>query len=475
MSIFPVILSGGIGSRLWPLSRESTPKQFLSLLGGKTMIQATALRMDAITDAAPLTVVCNEAHRFLVEEQLNEIGAKINSLILEPVARNTAPALALAALQLLELDPNAIFIALPADHIVTNENALGRAVELARLAAKDGYIATFGVRPVSPETGYGYIRLGGRFHSDVPSIHFVAEFVEKPGVAVAEEYVRGGGYLWNSGIFVARADRYLEELKKFRPDIYQASYKAMQEKRADGLFIRPSVSEFSACSAESIDYGVMQATEQAVVVPVDFGWSDVGSWSSLWSITEKDQNGNAVSGDVIVDDSYNTYVRAESRLVAAIGVTDLVVVETADAVLIMNKEKAEDIKRTVSTLEKIGRKECMQHLKIYRPWGWYEGIDSDQRFQVKRIMVKPGGKLSLQLHHHRAEHWIVVSGTALVTVDGNETMLTENQSTYIPLGRVHRLENPGKIPLHLIEVQSGAYLGEDDIVRFADNYGRVGQ
>lgn len=481
---YPVILSGGSGTRLWPLSRASLPKQLLRLTAPESMLQATVLRAAAVPGAYPCTLVCNEAHRFLIKEQLAEIGHASATIVLEPAARNTAPAIALAALQLIQADPNALMLVLPADHVVDDQAAFEAAVESALAAAQAGYLVTFGIVPTAPETGYGYIKVGARLagtttaESAAPDSEgsaplAVAAFVEKPQRAAAEAYLADGGYLWNSGMFVFSAARYLEELRLHRPDILAAVETAYAKASTDLGFIRPEACTFAACPAESIDYAVMQPTTSAAVVPAAFGWNDVGSWSSLWDIAAKDAHGNAVQGDCYVADTRNSYVRADSRLVAVIGLDDVVVVETADAVLVMHRDKAQDVKGAIEHFQANGRKEHLEHTRVYRPWGWYEGIDAGERFQVKRIMVKPGEKLSLQMHHHRAEHWVVVSGTARVTVDDKELLVCENQSTYIPLGKTHRLENPGVIPLHLIEVQSGAYLGEDDIVRLSDTYGRT--
>lgn len=481
MHFYPVILSGGSGTRLWPLSRAAMPKQLLALTGRASMLQATVLRAASIPGAQPSMLICNEAHRFIIKEQLENIGCQTSGIILEPAGRNTAPAIALAALKLAETEPDAVMLVLPADHVVDDQERFTAAVTRAIVAAQDGYLVTFGIVPYGPETGYGYIKLGSalaegsaaQVQKDVSRhIYEVKSFIEKPDETTAQAFLNEGGYTWNSGIFVFTARRYLEELQAHRPDILESVKQAWAEKSCDLGFHRPGLESFSKCPSESIDYAVMQKTQTAAVIPAEFGWNDVGSWASLWQIAQKDEAGNAIQGDVSVSDSYNTYVRAEHRHVAVIGLDDVIVVETADAVLVMHRNKSQEVKRAIQFFERGNRKEHLEHLKVYRPWGWYEGIDEGERFQVKRIMVKPGEKLSLQMHHHRAEHWIVVSGTAKVTVGDKEVLLTENQSTYIPLGQVHRLENPGKVDLHIVEIQSGTYLGEDDIVRFQDNYGR---
>lgn len=448
------------------------------------MLQATVQRAMTLPDfadaklqvSAPI-VITNEEHRFLVRQQLQDAGHTPAATYLEPVGRNTAPAIALAALHLAHgtastpANPDALMLVLPADHVITQQDAFATAVATAAQAAAAGYLVTFGITPTGPETGYGYIQTATPLAA-VQGAYSVARFVEKPDRDTAQGFIDVGGYCWNSGMFLFTAGRYLEELQQHRPDILQAATDAWQGRTQDVDFCRPDAALFSACPAESIDYAVMQPTRHAAVVPADIGWSDVGSWDSLWHITPKDGQGNVLRGDVFAHGTRNSYVRSESRLVAVVGLSDVVVVETHDAVLVMNKDKAQDIKQAVNHFTQHHRKEQIEHQRVYRPWGWYEGIDAGERFQVKRIMVEPGAQLSLQMHHHRAEHWVVVSGTAKVLIDGQESLLTENQSVYIPLGTVHRLENPGKLPLHLIEVQSGSYLGEDDIVRFEDKYGR---
>lgn len=478
--LHPVVLSGGSGTRLWPLSRAAYPKQLLALAGQKTMLQATIERAMGLASKqldvrAPL-LIGNQEHRFIIREQALATGHLPSAIYLEPAGRNTAPAIALAALHLTNAEqgnPDALMLVLPADHVIENNAAFAHAVAIATQAAQQGYLVTFGIEPTGPETGYGYIKAAEALSGiEDGSAYGVAQFIEKPDRPTAEDYLATGGYTWNSGMFLFSAGRYLEELGQHRPDILEAATHAWHNRIEDLDFYRPASADFLACPADSIDYAVMQPTTHAAVVPANIGWSDVGSWDSLWQVASKDTNGNALQGDVFASDTRNSYMRADSRLVAVIGLDDVVVVETADAVLVMHKGKSQDIKQAITHFQQNGRKEHMEHVRVHRPWGWYEGIDAGERFQVKRIMVKPGEKLSLQMHHHRAEHWIVVSGTAKVTVDGNEILLGENQSTYIPLGHTHRLENPGKIPLHLIEVQSGAYLGEDDIVRFQDTYGR---
>ena len=475
-NIYPVILSGGSGTRLWPLSRANYPKQLLPLVGKETMLQATLARAAALLNTQAPMLVCNSEHRFLIQEQCEAIKIKPEAIYLESVGRNTAPAIALAAFHLAQVDENAMMLVLPADHVIDDQAAFALAVETALVVAQEGYLVTFGVVPHAPETGYGYIKVGEAISLAMPTsltAYHVQSFFEKPNRETATAYLQEGGYTWNSGMFVFTAKHYLQELQRHRSDIFAAVQKAWQERTTDLDFIRPGKDAFAACPSSSIDYAVMQVTDRAAVVPAQFGWSDVGSWDSLWQIAPKDANDNVTSGDTLIFDTKRSYVRAENRLVSVIGLDDVIVIETADAVLVMHKNKTQQLKAAIQHFEANQRKEHLEHLRIHRPWGWYESIDKGERFQVKRIMVKPGEKLSSQMHHHRAEHWIVVSGTAKVIVENKETLFAENQSTYIPLGKSHRLENPGKIPLHLIEVQSGAYLGEDDIVRFEDSYGRT--
>ncbi|MFI4878035.1 MAG: mannose-1-phosphate guanylyltransferase/mannose-6-phosphate isomerase [Steroidobacterales bacterium] len=473
--LIPVILSGGAGTRLWPLSRELYPKQLLPLTGLRTLLQQTALRLDGLSASAPV-VVCNEAHRFLVAEQLRQLRVEPRATILEPFGRNTAPAIALAAhaaLKGLAADANAVdpvLLILPADHSIRDVPAFQQAVRVALTAAEAGHLATFGVVATRPETGYGYIQrgaaAGGGFR--------IARFVEKPNAERAREFLASGDYYWNSGMFMFRARRYLQELQRFAPEMARVCEAAWRAAQSDLDFTRIAPASFEACPADSIDYAVMEKTADAVVVPLDAGWSDVGSWASLHEASDSDAQGNVARGDVISEDTHGSYLHAESRLVAAVGLRDHVVVETKDAVLVAPKDRVQDVRKLVARLKAGGRYEHSLHREVFRPWGSYDSLESGARFQVKRLKVKPGAALSLQLHHHRAEHWIVVAGTARVTRGEEVFLLEENQSTYIPVGVKHRIENPGTIPVEIIEVQSGSYLGEDDIVRFEDVYGRKG-
>ena len=464
----PVLLSGGVGSRLWPVSRESHPKQFQPLAGELSMLQETLKRTTGLDESAPV-VVCNEEHRFMVAEQLRQVNLEASALILEPVGRNTAPAVALAALYAVADDPDALLLVLPADHVIQDVEAFVAAVGKAVPLAQQGRLMTFGVVPSSPETGYGYIKCGESLDGD---LYDLERFVEKPDAPTAEAYLESGSYLWNSGMFLLGAAAYLEELKSHAPEILSCCQDAMQSANRDMDFVRPEPAIFDGCPSDSIDYAVMENTERGGVVSLDCGWSDVGAWSALWDVSARDKEGNASRGDVILDNCKDSYFYSDSRLVAATGVNGLVVVETADAVLVADRDKVQDVKRIVNQLKAQDRPEVSLHRRVYRPWGSYESLVTAERFQVKRIIVDPGERLSLQMHHHRAEHWIVVSGTAEVTCEDRTFMLGEDESTYIPLGNKHRLANPGRIPLELIEVQSGTYLGEDDIVRFDDQYGR---
>ncbi len=466
-SIQPVILSGGSGTRLWPLSREMYPKQFLPLAGTQTMLQATWQRVAPIATRGPL-VIANEAHRFVAAEQLQQAGATPQAIILEPVGRNTAPAIAVAALEATGDGADALLLVLPSDHVIADEAAFRAAVAVAAAAAETGKLVTFGIVPTGPETGYGYIKAAPGIGDDARNVD---RFVEKPDLATATAYVASGEYFWNSGMFLFQASRYLEELARFNPAMLEGCRAAWAGARRESDFTRLDSEAFAAVPSDSIDYAVMEKTMDAVVVPLDAGWNDVGSWTALRDVSPRDANGNAHHGDVIAIDCHDTYAYSE-RLVALVGLDDVIVVETDDAVLVGKGDRMQEIKTIVAQLKAEGRSEASWHRKVYRPWGAYDSIDNGERFQVKRITVKPGGTLSLQMHHHRAEHWIVVSGTAEVTRGEEVLLLSENQSTYIPLGVTHRLRNPGKLPLELIEVQSGSYLGEDDIVRFEDTYGR---
>ncbi len=468
--LFPVIMAGGTGSRLWPLSRQLNPKQFLPLADDQlSMLQATIQRLQGLDVGLP-RLICNEQHRFLAAEQLRQMGMDGANILLEPVGRNTAPAIALAALQAVAEAGDATLLVLAADHLIQDIAAFHASILTALPLAEAGKLVTFGIVPTHPETGYGYIERGGVCGEGGFA---VSRFVEKPDLATARNYLASGEYFWNSGMFLFRASRYLEELERFQPEILAACRKALAGGQQDMHFTRVDAEAFAACPEDSIDYAVMEKTSAAAMVPLNAGWSDIGSWSALWDVSSKNAEGNVLKGDVLAQASRNTYVHAEHRLVATVGVEDLVVVETKDAILVAHKDHVQDVKKVVESIKADGRHEHINHREVYRPWGVYDSIDNGQRYQVKRITVKPGAKLSVQMHHHRAEHWIVVSGTAKVTNGEKTYLVTENQSTYIPVGQVHALENPGVIPLELIEVQSGSYLGEDDIVRFEDKYGRA--
>ncbi|KHF25633.1 mannose-1-phosphate guanylyltransferase/mannose-6-phosphate isomerase [Solemya velum gill symbiont] len=470
--LLPVIMAGGSGSRLWPLSRQLNPKQFLAVTDEKySMLQSTILRLQGLDVALP-RLICNEEHRFLAAEQLRQLDMEEANILLEPVGRNTAPAIALAALTAVEQDDDPIMLVLAADHLIHDVDAFQLSIKAALPQAEAGKLVTFGIVPSKPEIGYGYIEQGDALEQGGFE---VSRFVEKPDLETAQEYLSSGSYYWNSGMFMFRASRYLQELEAFSPDILNTCRDALKGSSQDMHFTRVDDAIFSTCPADSIDYAVMEKTADAVMVPLDAGWSDIGAWSALWEVSEKNGDGNVLKGDVIQHDSNNCYIHADSSLVTAVGVDDLVIVQTLDAVLVAHKDKVQEVKKIVEQISSDGRHEHMNHREVYRPWGEYDSIDYGERYKVKRITVKPGAKLSVQMHHHRAEHWVVVNGTAKVT-NGEETYLvSENESTYIPIGQVHALENPGVIPLELIEVQSGTYLDEDDIVRFEDRYGRASE
>jgi len=469
-AIRPIILSGGAGTRLWPTSRALHPKQFMPLTSERTMIQETALRVSDSERFLPPVVVCNEEHRFTVASELQQVGISPEVEVLEPVGRNTAPAIAAAAALCAAHDPEELLLVLPADHHIARPDLFLDVIAQGAGLAEEGKLVTFGIVPDAPETGFGYIRAG---EADGEGGFAVEAFVEKPDADTARGYLDAGGYFWNAGIFLFRADRMIRELEALAPEIWRHAARAVTTGRLDLDFLRLSAEAFELCPSDSIDYAVMEHTKDAVVVPADIGWSDVGSWTALWDIGDKDAHGNVVSGDAVMQETQNTFIRAESRLVATIGVDDLIVVETSDAVLVARRDKVQDVKAVVARLKAEGRAEHEVHARVHRPWGFYEGLDTGERHQVKHLMIKPGAAISLQMHHHRAEHWVVVNGTARVTVGDDTRLLSENESVYIPIGASHRLENPGKMPLSIIEVQSGSYLGEDDIVRFDDVYGRV--
>ena len=470
--MIPVILSGGSGSRLWPLSRKMYPKQFLALASEKTLFQETISRLACEERMQQPLIVCNIEHRYIVEEQLKALKCQPQSLIMEPFGRNTAPAVAIAAMKLLADGKDELMLVLPADHVIEDIDAFKASLNSATEAAEKGEMVLFGIPALRPETGYGYIK--ATHSANLPEgVNRVERFVEKPDAIRATQYVESGDYYWNSGIFIFRASRFLEELKLHDPDIYDTCLLALERSQVDGDHIIIDRNSFAVCPDNSIDYAVMEKTTRACVVPMSAGWNDVGSWSAIWDVHDKDSDGNVTKGDVVLHEARNCLVHSTNKLVSLIGIEDVVVVETKDAVMIAHKDKVQDVKKVVNKLEAQGRQEVKSHLEVFRPWGSYDSVDMGQRFQVKRITVKPGAQLSLQMHHHRAEHWIVVSGTAQVTCDDKTFLLTENQSTYLPMTSVHRLANPGKVPLEIIEVQSGGYLGEDDIVRYEDVYGRV--
>lgn len=480
MIIQPVILSGGSGTRLWPLSREKYPKQLLPLMGDDSLLQATVRRVEGIAGAelaAPM-VVCNEEYRFVIAEQLRVMG-KPGTVVLEPKGRNTAPALTIAALAASAQGADPVLLVMPADHVITDTAAFQQVVCQGAALAEGGAVVTFGITPDAPETGYGYIQAGAAFQGE--GALRIARFVEKPNLSTAQAYLAEGNYLWNSGLFMVRASVWIAALNICRPDILTACKAAWLAGKSDGEFVRLGQEAFIACPSDSIDYAVMERIARpdaaaslpaGVVIPLSAGWSDVGAWEALWKALPKDADGNVAQGDVLLQDSRNTLALSEGRLIACVGVSDLVVVETADAILVAHQDHTQDVKKIVDRLKATGRSEGQTHRKVFRPWGSYDSVDNGPRFQVKRIVVKPGAALSLQMHYHRAEHWIVVSGTAKVTKGTETLLLSENESTYIPLGTTHRLENPGRVDLEMIEVQSGSYLGEDDIVRFEDVYGR---
>lgn len=468
--IFPVILSGGSGTRLWPLSRQGYPKQFLPLFDNESLFQKTLLRLNDL-DAENPVVVCNDEHRFLIAEQALEIQQSLTSIMLEPLPRNTAPAIALAAFLLKQKGHEEdVMLALPSDHIITNQEVFLSAVKTAQQAASKGKLVTFGIVPTHPETGYGYIKATV---SESNGTFDVERFVEKPSLDVAKQYLNHGSYYWNSGMFMLKVSSFLEELKQFEPEMYRYCEQAVSLAKQDLDFCRVDTSAFEKCPSNSIDYAVMEKTSNAVIIPLEAGWSDVGAWPAVWELLDKDNQGNAGHGDFVTHLSKNNYVHSANRLVTLLGVENLMVIETSDAILVADKDKAQEVKHIVDHLKSNDRSEATTHRKVYRPWGAYDSVDHGQRFQVKHITVKPGQKLSLQLHHHRSEHWVIVSGTAKVRIGDETKMVSENESVYIPIGTVHSLENPGKLPLELIEVQTGSYFGEDDIIRLEDRYGRT--
>lgn len=467
--LHPVLLCGGYGTRLWPLSRTALPKQFLALLTQHSLLQDTLTRINGLKDQTAPIVLCNQEHRFLVADQLLEIGVTPSALIIEPIARNTAPAVAVAAWHALKRDPDAQLLVLSADHSVSDVEAFHRAILQARESAQAGYLTTFGIVPNKPETGYGYIERGEEL---TPGAYTVARFVEKPNAERAAQFVTDPNFLWNSGTFLFGAAQFLEELQKHAPEVWTATRDALERGETDLDFTRLDEEEFTRSPSISVDYAVMEKTERAAVVPVDMGWNDVGSYEALWEVEAKDADGNVGRGEVAFFDATGCYVNTEKQLVTLLGLDDVVVVATPDAILVTKKNRSQDIKRIVDQLKAQGRTEHEVHKKVFRPWGWYEGVDRGERFQVKQLVVKPGQKSSMQVHHHRSEHWVVVKGTAVVTLSGQDRLLSEDESIYIPLGEPHRIFNPGRIPMHFIEVQAGSYLEEDDIVRIDDQYGR---
>ena len=469
--IHPVLLCGGSGTRLWPLSRQALPKQFLPLLSSHSLLQETLLRLEKTPDLAPALVVCNHEHRFLVADQLSSLHLPVDTILLEPAARNTAPAVALAAFHVAHTDPQGLMLVLPSDHSIKDAPAFSQTIENARQLAEADFLTTFGIVPDKPETGFGYIERGEAV-SNVENGFRVARFVEKPDAARAQEFLATGNFFWNSGMFAFKAATFLAELQICAPEIYNAVKESFEKSQTDLDFLRPDEEAFLRSPSVSIDYAVMEKTARAAVVPAQIGWSDVGSYAALWEVESKDNFGNAIQGEVAVFGSKNNYVHAEKQLVTLLGVEDMVVVVTADAILITKRECSQDVKQVVDRLKAEGRVEHEIHKKVYRPWGWYEGVERGERFQVKQLVVKPGQKSSMQVHHHRSEHWVIVKGTAEITLGKEKHLLTEDQSIYIPLGVPHRIFNPGMIPMHFIEVQSGSYLEEDDIVRIDDEYGR---
>ncbi|NLS12480.1 mannose-1-phosphate guanylyltransferase/mannose-6-phosphate isomerase [Vibrio sp. SM6] len=469
--LIPVILAGGTGSRLWPLSRELYPKQFLNVNGTHSMLQNTLARLQGLEHGAPL-LICNEEHRFIVAEQMRAGGFQHAGIILEPMPKNTAPAITLAALEAIQQEHDPLLLVMPADQLIDNHLAFHRAVSLGESSAMQGKLVTFGIVPTKAETGYGYIQRGEPAE-EFSDNYAVNKFVEKPNSDLAQCYVDSGDYYWNSGMFLFRASAFIAELERLAPEMLSACQQSLNTSTSDMEFIRLDKEAFSRCPSNSIDYAIMEKTSLATVVPLDADWNDIGSWSALWEVSHKDAQENVTTGDVLAINSTENYLHAENKLVATVGVNNLVVVETKDAILVADKDQIQDVKMVVNDLKKMGRSEHVHHREVYRPWGKYDTIDSGSRDNVKRITVKPGEKLSIQMHHHRSEHWIVVSGTALVTKGDETSLITEDESTYIPLGTIHALENPGKIPLEMIEVQTGSYLSEDDIVRYEDRYGRI--